>query len=87
VAEFFPIVAGMIAGVLLARAFSGKKLAISMALAVLGIGFSATVLSGEWLRSWEFLFLDVPEAGTAAILGAGLSRFLWSSPVHPPGAH
>jgi hypothetical protein len=86
-AESFPIVAGAIAGVLLARTFSGARLGISMAIAVLGIGFSATVLSGEWLRSWGFVLVDVLEAAASAILGSGLSRVMRSSARRPPRAH
>jgi hypothetical protein len=32
-------------------------------------GILATVLSGEWRISWEFLLIDIPLVGVSALVG------------------
>jgi hypothetical protein len=74
VTELFPVVAALVAGTLLARAFSGTRSRVLIVLAAVAIGASATVLSGEWLQSWAFLLVDIPEALVAAFVGVLVCR-------------
>jgi hypothetical protein len=76
VAELFPLAAGLLIGALLARRVSGRKLWVLVAVAAVAIGFCATFISGEWLSSWEFVFVDIPEALVAALLGVALVRWV-----------
>jgi hypothetical protein len=80
VAELFPLAAGLLVGALLARSFAGRTLWALIALAAVAIGFCATFVSGEWLSSWEFVFVDIPEALVTALLGVTLVRWVARSP-------
>jgi hypothetical protein len=75
VAELFPLAGGVVVGAVLARRFSASTLWALIAVASIAIGVCATLISGEWLRSWDFLFVDIPEALVAALLGAALLRW------------
>jgi hypothetical protein len=80
VAELFPLAGGLLTGALLARRSSGRKLWALVAVAAVAIGFCATLISGEWLSSWEFVFVDIPEALVTALLGVALVRWVERSP-------
>jgi hypothetical protein len=84
VAELFPLAAGLLAGALLARRFSARTLWALVAVAAVAIGSCATFISGEWLNSWEFVFVDLPEALVTALLGVALVRWVERSPGRLP---
>ena len=71
--EFFPIAAGLIAGLLLGSFTARSRLAVGFALSVTA-GFLATVLSGEWRVSWAFLLIDIPLVAGCAAIGFLVSR-------------
>ncbi len=75
-AELFPLAAGLLVGVLVGRSFAGRTVWALIALAAVAIGFCATLISGEWLSSWEFVFVDIPEALVTALLGVALVRWV-----------
>ena len=79
-AELFPLAAGLLVGALVATSFAGRTLWALIALAAVAIGFWATLISGEWLSSWEFVFVDIPEALVTALLGVALVRWVTRSP-------
>lgn len=79
-AELFPLAAGLLVGALLARSFAGRTLWALIGLAAVAIGLCATFVSGEWLSSWEFVFVDIPEALVTALLGVTLVRWVERSP-------
>ncbi len=57
--ELFPIVAGILVGIIASRIARGRLRAlVAVALTVL-FGVTATLLSGEARESWAFVFVDV----------------------------
>ena len=66
-AEFLPITAGLVSGLLLGSFSSRSRLAA---------GFLATVVSGEWRVSWAFLLVDIPLVAGCAVIGFLTSRAL-----------
>ena len=78
--ELFPLAAGLLVGALLARSFTGRTLWALIALAAVAIGFCATLISGEWLSSWDFVLVDIPEALVTMLLGVTLVRWAARSP-------
>lgn len=71
--ELFPVVAGLICGVLLGSLTARKRVIIGLAFSVLA-GIAATVLSGEWRISWAFLLIDIPLVAVSAVAGDLLAR-------------
>ena len=57
--ELFPIVSGIALGAVHARRHSRLATIASVAIAV-GLGIAATVLSGEFRLTWDFLLIDIP---------------------------
>lgn len=74
-AEFLPITAGLVSGLLLGSFSSRSRLAAGLILSVVA-GFLATVVSGEWRVSWAFLLVDIPLVAGCAVLGFLTSRAL-----------
>jgi hypothetical protein len=68
VTEFFPVLAGLVCGVLLGSLTVRRPLLVGAVFSVLA-GILATVLSGEWRISWEFLLIDIPLVGVSALVG------------------
>ncbi|MFE0250315.1 hypothetical protein [Streptomyces sp. NPDC059010] len=66
--ELFPIASGLALGAILALVRPGLRILIGIAGAVL-FGVLATVVSGEYLISWEFLIIDVPLVAVSAAAG------------------
>ena len=66
--EFFPVLAGLVCGVLLGSLTVRRPLLVGAVFSVLA-GILATVLSGEWRISWEFLLIDIPLVGVSALVG------------------
>jgi hypothetical protein len=75
VAELVPLAGGLVVGAALARSFGGSTLWALIAIACIAIGVCATFISGEWLSSWDFVFVDIPEAVVTALLGVALVRW------------
>ena len=73
--EFFPIVAGLLCGLLLGSLTARRRVIVGLAFSVVA-GVLATVVSGEWRISWAFLLIDIPLVAVSAVAGALLSRRL-----------
>jgi len=66
--ELFPIAAGLLLGSLLQLLRPSLRLPVGLAAAVV-IGTTATIISGEYKISWEFLAIDIPGAALATAAG------------------
>jgi hypothetical protein len=73
--ELFPVMAGLVCGVLLGTVTVRRPVLVGVLLSVVA-GVLATVLSGEWKVSWAFLLIDIPLVGLSAVVGDLLSRSL-----------
>ena len=71
--EFFPILAGLVCGVLLGSLTVRRPLLVGVLFSVVA-GVMATVLAGEWRISWAFLLIDIPLVGASAVVGDLLAR-------------
>ena len=71
--EFFPIVAGLLCGLLLGSFTARRRVIVGLAFSVVA-GVLATVVSGEWRISWAFLLIDIPLVAVCAVAGDLLSR-------------
>ena len=73
--EFFPFAAGLLVGLALGALRPPWRAPVGAGL-VATLGALATILSGEYRISWEFLLVDVPLTATAAVLGFAGIRVL-----------
>jgi hypothetical protein len=71
--EFFPVAAGVLIGLILGGITARKRPWAWLALSVL-FGVAATVLSGEYKVSWEYLLVDIPLVGGASAVAFVASR-------------
>jgi len=71
--ELFPIVAGLLCGLVLGRLTARRRVLVGLAFSVTA-GALATVVSGEWRISWAFLLIDIPLVAVSAVVGDLLSR-------------
>jgi hypothetical protein len=71
--ELFPLMAGLVCGVLLGTVTVRRPVLVGVLLSVVA-GVLATVLSGEWKVSWAFLLIDIPLVGCSAVVGDLLAR-------------
>lgn len=76
--ELFPVVAGLLCGLLLGSLTARRRVIVGLAFSIIA-GVLATVLSGEWRISWAFLLIDIPLVAICAVAGVLLSRriVLW----------
>jgi hypothetical protein len=63
--ELFPVASGVLLGFLVGVIRPSLRLPVAFGLTIL-LGVAATVLSGEYRISWEFLVIDVPMVGICA---------------------
>jgi len=74
--EIAPILLGAVIGISFWRNTRGfVRLGLSIA-AVIIMGASATIISGEYLYSWLYLLLDFGEAAIGLAIGFAIARFL-----------
>jgi len=71
--EIFPILSGLIVGVVLG-AFGSRVRLLVGSVAAVAVGALATILSGEHAISWGFLLFDIPLVGLCSVLGYLASR-------------
>ena len=73
--EMFPILSGLVAGALLGGFVPWKRQRLLFGMVAAAIlGAIATIVSGEYLVSWGFLFVDIPLVGICSIVGFRISR-------------
>jgi hypothetical protein len=73
--ELFPVVSGLLVGCLLGGLRPELRLAVGGLLSVV-LGVAATVISGEFRVSWEYLLVDIPLVAVCAYVGFILARTL-----------
>ena len=71
--EFFPVIAGLLIGLIMGGVTARKRPWAWLALSVL-FGLAATVLSGEYQVSWEYLLVDIPLVAGASAVAFAVSR-------------
>ena len=71
--ELFPFAAGLLVGALLGLLRPSLRPVIGGLLSV-ALGVCATVISGEFRVSWEFLLFDIPLVAVSAVLGLLVAR-------------
>ena len=76
--EFFPVVAGILIGLVMGGITARRRPWAWLALTVL-FGLAATVLSGEYKISWEYLLIDIPLVAGASVVAFVASRALAGS--------
>jgi hypothetical protein len=82
VTELFPIVAGLLCGLVLGSLTAQRRVLVGLAFSVVA-GVLATVVSGEWRISWAFLLIDIPLVAVSAVVGDLLSRSVVLRRVDP----
>ena len=71
--ELFPVASGVVLGVVVAGLRPSLRLPVGILLATV-LGVCATVLSGEFEASWDYLLVDVPLVAVSAGLSFTLAR-------------
>lgn len=66
--EVFPVVGGIIVGLVVGRLTVRRPPWLWVVVTVL-LGVGATVVSGEWKVSWAYLLVDIPVVGLSAAAG------------------
>ena len=74
--EVFPIIAGIIIGLLVSRIGAVRTRWIAATILTLAAGAAATFLSGESVESWAFVFVDIGLIALAAAIAWGLATFV-----------
>lgn len=74
--ELIPIALGTLAGIPIWSRGNGWSLGVISALAVIGSGGAATLLSGEYAVSWAYVLLDVGEAAFGLAIGFWIAQRL-----------
>jgi hypothetical protein len=73
--ELFPVLCGLVVGACLG--FVAPRLRLSIgALASVVLGIAATVVSGEYRISWEYLLIDIPLVAISAVAALVAGRAL-----------
>jgi hypothetical protein len=71
--ELFPVVSGVVLGIVVAGLRPSLRLWVGVLLAAV-LGLCATVLSGESEVSWDYLLVDIPLVAVSAGLSFTLAR-------------
>jgi hypothetical protein len=71
--ELFPIVSGVVLGIVVAGARPSLRPWVGIALSI-ALGLAATALSGELAIGWEYLLVDIPLVAVAAGVSFTLAR-------------
>jgi hypothetical protein len=79
--ELFPLACGLLLGATLGALRPSLRLPLGALLAVL-LGVLATVVTGEFRLSWDYVLFDIPLVAVAAGLG-----FMAARRLRPQAAH
>jgi hypothetical protein len=71
--ELFPVVSGVVLGIVVAGIRPSLRLWIGIPVSIL-LGLAATALSGEFEVGWEYLLIDIPLVAVSAGLSFTLAR-------------
>jgi hypothetical protein len=80
--EVFPILSGVVVGVLVGGARPQTRVHTAALLCVV-LGFTATVISGEFRIGWEYLLVDIPLVAVSAVVSFLLARTMATRARHP----
>ncbi|RIK46362.1 MAG: hypothetical protein DCC58_03415 [Chloroflexi bacterium] len=58
--EVFPVLAGVLVGLVLLRVHSPRMKTLAFVALSVALGVTATVISGEYVIGWEFVLIDIP---------------------------
>jgi hypothetical protein len=78
--ELFPLTAGLLLGALLGLVRPSLRPAAGAAGAI-ALGVLATLISGEFRTSWDYLLFDIPLVAVCAFLGMLVARRLRGVPA------
>jgi hypothetical protein len=73
--EIFPMLAGVVVGLVLGAMRPSLRLRIGFPLAI-GLGITATVISGEFKVGWEYLLIDIPLVALSAACTLLATRYV-----------
>lgn len=77
--ELLPVASGLILGSMLGLLHPSLRAPVGLVL-IVALGVTATVVSGEYLISWTFLFIDIPLVAVSAAASLILThRLRWGS--------
>jgi hypothetical protein len=71
--ELFPVVSGVVLGIVVAGIRPSLRLWIGIPLSI-ALGLAATVVSGEFEFGWEYLLIDIPLVAVSGGLSFTLAR-------------
>jgi hypothetical protein len=71
--ELFPIVSGVVLGIVVAGVPPSLRPWVGIALSI-ALGLAATALSGELAIGWEYLLVDIPLVAVSAGVSFTLAR-------------
>jgi Na+-transporting NADH:ubiquinone oxidoreductase subunit NqrE len=71
--ELFPVVSGVVLGIVVAGLRPSLRLWVGVLLSVL-LGMAATLVSGEFEAGWEYLLIDIPLVAVSAGVSFTLAR-------------
>ena len=74
--ELFPLVAGVVVGLIASRIASMRVRLIVAAVLTLIFAATATLISGEAAESWAFIFVDIGEVAIVAAITWGIATFV-----------
>jgi hypothetical protein len=73
--ELFPVASGLLIGCLIGGLRPQLRIAVGGLLCIVA-GTAATVISGEFRMSWEYLLVDIPLVALSAYAGFVIARTL-----------
>ena len=71
--ELFPVVSGVVLGIVVAGLRPSVRLWAGVLLSVV-LGMAATLVSGEFEAGWEYLLIDIPLVAVSAGVSFTLAR-------------
>lgn len=71
--ELIPLLSGFAAGVVLGALRPSLHLVVGALLSVV-LGVLATIVTGEFRTSWEFVLIDIPLVALATMAGLAVAR-------------
>lgn len=80
--EVFPVVAGILTGIIALRIASQQMRYLTVAVLAVVFGVTATIISGEALVSWAFLLIDIPLVLVSAVATMVVVPYVMERYVH-----
>jgi hypothetical protein len=74
--ELFPLVAGVVVGLIASRIASTRVRLIVATVLTLVFATTATLISGEAAESWAFIIVDIGEVAIVAAIAWGIATFV-----------